>query len=73
MKRMDVLAVMDGARRTISAQSKLSDDVMAHIADDVAQARKAIAELLDLADAACDVSSIDELRAAVAALRGIAP
>jgi ABC-type transporter Mla subunit MlaD len=44
---VDVLRIMDGARRTIAAQSKLSDDVMAHIADDVAQARVAIAELID--------------------------
>lgn len=47
MSGVDVLSVMDRARRTISAQSKLSDDVMAHLADDVIQARAAVAELIE--------------------------
>jgi len=44
--KIDVLAVMDASRRTIAAQSKLSDDVMAHLADDAAKARVAVADLL---------------------------
>jgi len=73
---VDVLAVMDGARRTITAQSKLSDDVMAHIADDVAQARAAVAELIEAAQGVADNIVLREtshgraIRAALARVGG---
>ncbi|MUV13543.1 hypothetical protein [Noviluteimonas gilva] len=71
MSPVNVLAVMDGARRTISAQSKLSDDVMAHIADDVANARAAVAELIERVDYLCRTGEgMIALRAALKHVRG---